>query len=166
MNKLHTYRSTITWSGNRGAGTLDYKSYSRDHDISIEGKPVIRASSDPVYRGDKARYSPEDLLVSSLSGCHMLWYLHLCAINGVVVIDYIDYASGQMEENIDGSGQFTNVTLRPRVTVTGRSMIDKAKALHHDANKMCFIARSVNFPVRHLPEIICDESAGIVRSET
>jgi organic hydroperoxide reductase OsmC/OhrA len=92
--------------------------------------------------------------VASISSCHMLWYLHLCAVNGVIVTDYTDQASGSMEENKDGSGQFTEITLQPRVVVEHESMIEKANALHHDANTMCFIARSVNFPVHHKPEAV------------
>lgn len=159
MAKTHLYRSTVSWTGNQSVGTLDYDAYSRDHNISMEGKPLIRGSSDPSFRGDKSRHSPEDLLVSSLSGCHMLWYLHLCAVNGVVVVDYTDEAVGEMSENNDGSGQFTKVTLHPRVTVTGPGMIEKARSLHGDAHRMCFIARSVNFPVFHIPEVISYEKA-------
>ena len=154
MIKTYHYTTTLTWKGNKGSGTRDYKSYSRDHEISIEGKPVIPGSSDPAFRGDTSRYSPEDLLVSALSGCHMLWYLHLCAVNGIVVVDYIDNAVGDMTGNHDGSGQFTKVTLRPRVTVREKRMVEKAKALHHEAHEMCFIARSINFEMHHLPEII------------
>ena len=159
MTKSHHYKSTVSWKGNQGKGTLDYGAYSRDHDISIEGKPVLPGSSDANFRGDKSRYTPEDLLVASLSGCHMLWYLHLCAINCVVVVDYIDHAVGEMLENQDGSGQFTKVALHPRVTVTEPGMVEKAKSLHHDAHRMCFIARSVNFPLSHEPEITCYEKA-------
>lgn len=159
MAKLHHYRTTVCWTGNTGNGTADYKAYSRDHTISTEGKPAIPASSDPSFRGDKSRYSPEDLLVSSLSGCHMLWYLHLCAVNNIIVVDYNDAAEGVMAENADGSGQFTSVTLHPRVTVTEAWMMQKAEALHKDAHHMCFIARSVNFPLHHIPEISCYEKA-------
>lgn len=153
MSKTHHYVLTVTWKGNRGVGTADYKAYSRSHEISGEGKPPIPGSSDPAYRGDKSRYSPEDLLVSSLSACHMLWYLHLCAINDVVVVEYIDDALGEMTDNDDGGGQFSKVTLRPRVTVSTEAMVTKAKALHEEANKLCYIARSVNFPLHHTPEI-------------
>ena len=154
MAHIHHYKAITTWVGNRGQGTVDYKSYDRNHNIHINGKPTLLCSSDPSFRGDKTRQNPEELLVASLSGCHMLWYLHLCSVNNVVVTDYLDEASGSMEENSDGSGQFTEVVLRPKVTVTDESMIEKANALHHEANKMCFIARSVNFPVRHQPEAV------------
>jgi organic hydroperoxide reductase OsmC/OhrA len=153
MAKLHHYHATTKWVGNRGEGTLDYKGYDRNHDISIEGKQTLLCSSDPSFRGDKSRLNPEDLLVSSLSGCHMLWYLHLCVVNGVVITAYEDEASGVMQEDTDGSGYFLEVTLRPNVVVADKSMFDKAIALHHDANKMCFIANSVKFPVRHEPTV-------------
>jgi organic hydroperoxide reductase OsmC/OhrA len=149
--KQHVYKSTVTWTGNKGTGTGDYRSYDRSHTISIDGKPDILSSSDAVFRGEKNKHNPEDLMVAALSGCHMLWYLHLCADNGVVVTHYSDHATGTMDENKDGSGQFSEVTLHPKVVVTEASMIDKANALHQKAHKMCFIARSVNFPVLHKP---------------
>lgn len=152
MAHLHTYKAHTVWVGNSGSGTSDYKSYSRNHDISVDGKKTLHCSSDPNFRGDPSRQNPEDLLVASLSGCHMLWYLHLCAVNGVIVEKYEDQAVGTMQENKDGSGEFTEVILRPHVVVRNSSMIEKANSLHHDAHKMCFIARSVNFPVRHEPK--------------
>jgi organic hydroperoxide reductase OsmC/OhrA len=147
----HHYLATTKWTGNKGEGTSGYKTYERAHAILIEGKANLLCSSDPSFRGDKTKHNPEELLLSSLSSCHMLWYLHLCSDSGVVVVDYIDEASGTMEENGDGSGQFIEVILKPKVTVREKSMIAKANDLHHKANQMCFIARSVNFPVKHIP---------------
>jgi organic hydroperoxide reductase OsmC/OhrA len=154
MIKDHQYKSTVQWTGNKGAGTDDYTSYERSHQISIENKPDILGSSDPAFRGDKTKHNPEDLLVSSLSACHMLWYLHLCAQARVVVIDYIDHATGIMRETETGGGLFTEVTLNPVVTVLDESMIDLANDLHAKANERCFIANSVNFPVYHKPKTI------------
>jgi organic hydroperoxide reductase OsmC/OhrA len=152
--KIYHYKASTMWVGNRGTGTSDYKAYDRNHDIAINGKSTLLCSSDPSFRGDKSRHNPEELLVCSLSSCHMLWYLHLCAVNKVIVLEYVDEASGSMEENEDGSGQFTEVTLRPKVIVSDKNMVEKANSLHHEANKLCFIARSVNFPVHHLPEAV------------
>ncbi|RAJ12115.1 OsmC family protein [Olleya aquimaris] len=148
--KTHNYQSTITWTGNLGNGTANYKSYNRNHTITILDKdnPIL-ASSDPAFLGDKTRYNPEELLLSSIASCHMLWFLHLCAVNNIIVTKYTDQAKGIMQENQDGSGQFTSVTLHPKVVVTHASMIQKANQLHHEANKMCFIARSCNFPILH-----------------
>lgn len=151
MNKQHAYSATITWSGNRGSGTSAYTAYSRDHVISIPGKPDILGSSDPVFRGDASRYNPEDSFVAALSACHMLWYLHLCAVNQVVVESYRDQASGTLEENEDGSGQFREVSLRPEVTIQNADKQALAVSLHAEAHRMCFLARSVNFPVSHQP---------------
>jgi len=147
----HNYKTTITWTGNDGKGTAGYREYQRSHTINVERKPEIPASSDPSFRGDKTRYNPEELLLASVSSCHMLWYLHLCSVNGVIVTEYIDGATGIMIEAADGSGYFKEITLHPQVTVSNESMIEKADALHHDANKMCFIANSVNFPIHHIP---------------
>ena len=149
--RLHHYKTKTTWTGNVGQGTSAYKAYERSHIISVAGKPDIQGSSDASFRGDKTKHTPEDLFVSTLSTCHMLWYLHLCAVNGVIVTEYYDEATGTMEETPDGSGRFTVVTLNPVVSVAEENMIDKANALHHDAHKMCFIANSVNFAVTHEP---------------
>lgn len=151
MPKEHRYQCTIQWTGNKGAGTSSYAAYSRDHSILIAGKPVIPASSDPAFRGDPSRYNPEELLLASLSSCHMLWFLHLCAESGVVVLAYTDEPVGILTENPDGSGQFTEVIIRPEVIVSDSSMIPKTHALHTRANSMCFIANSCKFPVRHQP---------------
>jgi organic hydroperoxide reductase OsmC/OhrA len=149
--KQHFYKSTVNWTGNKGTGTNDYRSYERSHTITIDGKPEILGSLDAAFRGEKNKHNPEDLMVAALSGCHMLWYLHLCSDNGVVVTHYADHATGTMSENADGSGQFSEVILHPEVVVKESSMIEKANALHQDAHRMCFIARSVNFPVNHKP---------------
>jgi organic hydroperoxide reductase OsmC/OhrA len=149
--RRHHYQAEITWTGNLGKGTSSYTAYDRSHSISIPEKSVIHASSDPKFRGDKTKYNPEELLVASLSACHLLMYLHLCADAGVVVMDYTDHATGAMEETPDGGGHFTEVTLHPVVIVSDASMIDKANELHHKANKLCFIANSCNFPVHHQP---------------
>lgn len=149
----HHYTATIQWTGNLGQGTQHYKVYDRSHIIHIENKVEILGSSDPAFRGDRSRHNPEDLFISSLSACHMLWYLHLCTVNEVVVIAYTDTVSGTMQEEKDGSGFFTAVTLHPVVTVTNPSMLEKAMDLHHQANRMCFIANSVKCPVYHKPLI-------------
>lgn len=153
MTRQHSYAVTITWTGNTGAGSSGYRNYERSHEISSEGKPAIAGSSDPAFRGDRTRWNPEELLVASLSACHQLWYLHLCADAGVVVEAYVDEAVGVMEESADGGGQFVEVILRPRVSLGPGSDHAKARALHHDAHSKCFIARSVNFPVTCEPAI-------------
>ncbi len=150
MARTHAYAITTTWTGNRGEGTSSYRAYGRDHDLDAAGRPTLAASSDPAFRGEADRWNPELLLVAALSDCHLLAYLHLCAVNGVVVTGYRDEATGTMEE-VSGGGRFTEVVLRPIVTVADESMIGRANALHHDAHASCFIASSVNFPVRTEP---------------
>ena len=160
-HREHRYAVRVDWTGNLGTGTSGYKAYSRDHRIGAGTKPAIPGSSDPVFRGDPARWNPEDMLVGALSACHQLWYLHLCATAGIVVTAYADEAEGVMEEGPDGGGQFSSVVLRPRVTLAPGSDAAKALALHHDAAEKCFIARSVNFPVRHEPAVdVAVEVAG------
>jgi len=146
-HKEHSYSVKVRWTGNLGRGTSDYRAYKRDHEISSLGKPPVLASSDPAFRGDASRYNPEDLLVASLSACHMLSYLHLCAVAGIVVTDYQDDAKGTMAETKDGGGHFTKVTLHPDVKVAAGADTDLAMQLHETAHHLCFIASSVNFPV-------------------
>ncbi|MBL8699665.1 MAG: OsmC family protein [Alphaproteobacteria bacterium] len=147
--RTHRYPVTVVWTGDRGVGTASYRAYDRDHEIRIAGKPAIAGSSDPAYRGDAARHNPEDLLVASLSSCHMLWYLHLCAEAGVVVRAYTDEAEGTMVEDAVRGGWFTRVTLRPRVAIAAGSDTARALSLHAEAHAKCFVANSVNFPVDH-----------------
>jgi organic hydroperoxide reductase OsmC/OhrA len=153
VRRTHRYDVTMTWTGNRGTGTSGYRDYGRDHEIGADGRPTIEGSSDPVFRGDKTRWNPELELVAALSQCHMLAYLHVCAAAGVVVTAYDDAPYGLMAETEDGGGHFTEVVLRPRVTVASADTAEKATALHKDASEKCFIASSVNFPVRHEPSV-------------
>lgn len=153
MHPNHNYKLTLKWTGNKGTGTSSYRAYDRNHDILIDNKTIIKGSSDPTFHGDKTAHNPEDLLLASLSACHMMSYLHVCVKNGIVVTNYIDNATGIMKVNNDGSGHFTEVTLNPIVTISDEKLLAKANELHKEANKLCFIANSVNFPVKHNAEI-------------
>ncbi len=150
----HTYTVTTTWTGNLGTGTSAYRAYARTHEITVQGKPGIPASSDPAFRGDRARYNPEEMLVASLSSCHMLWYLHLCSTEGIVVQAYQDIAEGVMVEEPGGGGRFTEVVLQPEITVAQGADLARARALHAEAHRKCFIANSVSFPVRLEPVFV------------
>jgi organic hydroperoxide reductase OsmC/OhrA len=165
----HHYALTVTWTGNLGEGTASYRGYSRDHDVEIPGLPVLRGSADPSFRGDRTRYNPEQLLLAALAQCHMLSFLHVAVKHGVVVSAYEDHAEGLMRTNRDGSGQFESVTLKPRVTVAapasgapagGGPREDLLEELHAEANRLCFIARSVKFPVLHEPSVVVGNSGG------
>ncbi|MFZ4807286.1 MAG: OsmC family protein [Hyphomicrobiaceae bacterium] len=147
----HRYGLSVHWTGNRGPGTTTYTAYGRDHVIRAPGKPDLIGSSDPAFRGDATRYNPEDLLVASLSACHMLWFLHLAADAGVIVTDYRDEPEGTMVEDRARGGYFTRVVLRPAVTVAPGIETGRLQAIHADAHKHCFIANSVNFPVDIAP---------------
>jgi len=149
VRRTHTYDLTMSWTGNRGSGTSGYRDYGRDHVTVADGRPELEGSSDPAFRGDKTRWNPELELVAALSACHMLSYLHVCTVAGVVVTSYADEPVGLMTETGDGGGHFTEVVLRPRVTVAEPGMAEAAGKLHEEASEKCFIASSVNFPVRH-----------------
>lgn len=153
MNLEHHYCVELAWTGNRGTGTSDYRAYGREHVLSAEGKHDIEGSSDRTFHGDADRWNPEEMLLSALSQCHLLSYLHVAAARGVVVTAYSDSPVGTMTQTPDGGGHFTEVTLRPVVTVRTAEMVDAALDAHHEASLKCFIAASVNFPVLHEPVI-------------
>ncbi|GAA1864443.1 OsmC family protein [Paeniglutamicibacter psychrophenolicus] len=148
---LHEYRVDISWTGNRGEGTSAYRSYGRDHVIRAAGLPDLPGTADPTFHGDKDRWNPEQLLLAALSQCHMLSYLHVAVQHGLVVTGYTDAASGVLRLNRDGSGEFLEANLAPRVALRDESQRALADSLHAAANAVCFIARSVNFPVHHAP---------------
>ena len=154
VGAAHQYAVTVSWTGDRGTGTSAYRDYGRDHLVSADGKPSIPGSADASFRGDRDRWNPEELLVAALSQCHLLTYLHLAVKAGVVVVDYRDDATGEMAQDDAGDGgEFREVVLRPMVTVADAAMVERARALHRDVPALCFIARSVNFPVRHSPTV-------------
>ncbi len=148
--KEHGYTVNLKWTGNLGAGTKKYSGYSRDHEIQANGKPLILGSSDPSFRGDPTKYNPEDLFVSTLSSCHMLWFLHLCTVNKITVVAYEDNPRGIMIEDEKGSGRFKSVTLFPSVVIKEKEKVALVNQLHHQAHEYCFIANSVNF------EVLCE----------
>lgn len=153
--RKHHYRITTQWTGNLGTGTSAYAAYSRNHEVSGPGKSAaIAGSSDPAFRGDPDRYNPEELLVSALSACHMLWVLHLCADAGIAITEYSDDAVGEMVEHADGSGEFARVVLRPRMKIADAGRIAEATAIHDQAHQVCCLAQSMNFPVEH--EVVVD----------
>ena len=150
----HHYTSAIVWTGNRGQGTASYRGYDRTWDIAVPGEPVVHCSNDPLLGGDPGRMNPEDLLLSALSACHMLWYLHYAADAGIVVTAYEDSPLGVGEVGPGGAGRFISATLRPRITVSAGTDIAAATAIHHRIPGVCFIARSVNFPVHQQPAFV------------
>jgi len=150
----HHYEVEVTWTGNTGEGTGSYKGFERAHDVTAGGKAPIAGSADPAFRGVADRWNPEEMLVAAVSQCHMLWYLHLCVGAGIVVTAYTDRPRGTMVENADASGAFSEVVLRPRMTITDPGRAEEAVKLHERAHEMCFIANSVAFPIRHEPEVV------------
>jgi organic hydroperoxide reductase OsmC/OhrA len=157
-NNQHQYELTITWTGNTGNGTETYTAYERSHTVNVVNKAEILASSDAAFRGDKTRHNPEEMLLASLSSCHMLWYLHLCATEGVIVTAYTDHATAVLQLTDNGGGYIAAATINPVVTVLRADMITKANALHSKANELCFIANSVNFKVEHCASCVANEA--------
>lgn len=151
MKKEHNYKLTTVWTGNTGSGTKNVRSYDRSHTVAIQGKPELFLTTDNPAVGDKSKLNPEDLLVTAISSCHMLSYLYVCAMEGIVITSYTDHATGIMIEQANGSGSFKEVTLNPIFCVADENMIEKAIELHHKAHEICYIANSVNFDVKCNP---------------
>ena len=152
----HEYTARVVWTGNRGEGTAHYRAYDRTWDIAVPGKPVVHCSNDPLLGGDQGKMNPEDLLLSALSACHMLWYLHYASDAGLRVLGYEDSPLGQGEMGPGGAGRFVKATLRPRVILPAGSDLVAAEAIHHRIHAVCFIARSVSFPVDYEPEFVLE----------
>ena len=156
----HSFAVSVEWTGNRGSGTSDYRAFGRDNLLTAEGKPAIEGSAARVFHGDASRWNPEETLIAALVECHLLSYLYVATKNGIVVESYTDAATGVLRTDGDGSGRFESVTLRPVVTISSGDP-EVARAIHADANALCFIAASVNFPVHHQPELrLADDPLG------
>jgi organic hydroperoxide reductase OsmC/OhrA len=153
MDADHRFVASLTWTGNRGSGTAGYRAYGREHVVSVAGKPDLLGSAARVFHGDLDRWNPEELLIAALTGCHLLSYLYVAVANGIVVESYDDAAEGVLVTTPDGGGRFREVVLRPVVTISAGDP-EVARSIHAEANRLCFIASSVNFPVRHEPTIV------------
>jgi organic hydroperoxide reductase OsmC/OhrA len=151
MAHEHNYKITTEWTGNKGEGTKNVRTYDRSHTVTIPGKPALHLTTDNPHVGDKSKLNPEDLLVSAISSCHMLSYLYLCSMEGIVVMSYTDHATGIMIENASGGGSFKEVVLNPIFHLTDERMVERAIELHHKAHEICYIANSVNFEVKCNP---------------
>ncbi len=158
MGKEHSYLLDIEWTGNKGQGTLDYRSYERSLVVKAEGKPDLLGSSDPLFLGDRSKWNPEELLIASLSSCHMLWYLHLCSTKKIIVVSYHDLPTAKLIIEAQGEGHFAEATLKPEIVITDASRIEEAIHLHEDAHKKCFIAKALNFPVHLAPQVRAESS--------
>lgn len=156
MSKEGRFPARIVWTGNRGTGTSAYKAYDRTWDMALPGRAAVHCSNDPQLGGDPTKYNPEELLITALASCHMLWYLHLCAEAGVTVLAYEDNPVGIGECEPSGRGRFVEAILKPVVTISADSDVDIAKSAHAKVHEFCFIGRSVNFPVRNEPVIVVE----------
>lgn len=144
----HTYAAQLIWEGNTGEGTASYAGYSRQYRVVVTGKPDLTGSADPAFRGDASKHNPEDLFLTSISACHMLFYLSLCARKGIRVLSYEDEVQGRMAVHTGGGGKFDEVTLNPTVSIQGEANLALAAQLHDTAHELCFIANSCSTPIR------------------
>jgi organic hydroperoxide reductase OsmC/OhrA len=149
MTLIHLFKAELKWASNQNQEDSTKRFYSKNHQIKIEGKPVLNISAAKAFKGDPELYNPEDLLLSSLVSCHMMSYLYVCAQNGIEVLEYSDNAEATLEVSEDGSGRFVEVKLYPKVKISNSDKTGLALGLHKKANQLCFIANSCNFPVLH-----------------
>ena len=149
MDYKHTFKASLTWRKTDKEINSSKKVYEKSHTISIAGKPQLSISAAKAFKGDPALYNPEDLLLSSLMSCHMMSYLYVCATHNIELVSYADNAVATLETNADGSGKIIEVQLNPQVTLKDKNQQELALSLHQEANKLCFIANSCNFPVKH-----------------
>jgi organic hydroperoxide reductase OsmC/OhrA len=156
--KEYQFQTKVEWTGNTGSGTFDARSYDRSHTISVPNKKqIIEASSSSFFRGDESKLNPQELFLSAISSCHLMWYLQYCAENEVIVLEYQDHAEATIEEFENGGGKFKSVLLKPQVIVSEESMIPLAIELHKTLGEKCFIANSCNFPIYCEPQISVDK---------
>lgn len=151
MAKEFGYSVGVTWTGNDGTGTTE-RTYGRDNEITAAGKPTLPGSAPPEFAGDASAWPPEELLVAAVAQCHLLTYLFVCQRNGVVVESYEDSASGTLLVEGAAGGHFTEIVLRPKVTISAGDP-ELAASLHDQAHSGCYVGSSVNFPVRFEPTI-------------
>jgi organic hydroperoxide reductase OsmC/OhrA len=150
---IHEYAARLIWDGNAGSGTSTYAGYGRQYRVLMDGKPAIEGTADPMFKGDASKYSPEDLFLAAISGCHMLSYLALCAREGVNVLAYEDDVRGTLKFDGRGGGKFEEVVLHPSVTIAEGDDAERAESLHDRAHELCFIAASCSVPIRHEPVV-------------
>jgi hypothetical protein len=151
---------TIMLSPSDGRGTLGQGQRIIE---AMDASMKYRPTENPSFWALRSESSAETRLVSA---CHRLWYLHICAVSGITVVDYVDHAEGFMEESEDGSGHFQKVILKPQVTVTVGADVSKARELHKAAREKCGIANSVNFRVEHEPEIMISQGSASVKDHS
>ncbi len=152
--KIHEYKLSLTWTGNEGKGTADLSSYKRSYQSAVEGKPILEGSADPSYMGDPTKWNPEEMLLSSVASCQMLWYLGLCAMKKIAVTKYKDSPEGVVTTEAGGGGTFTEIILRPQIEISDAAQLEVAKSLHEEAHKKCFVANSLNCPIKIEPTVI------------
>ena len=145
----HLFKVALNWMKKDNISSSLSRIYTKSHHISIEGKPDLEVSAAKAFKGDPNLYNPEDLLLSSLTSCHMMSYLYCCAQHKIEVISYQDHSEATLQVNPDGSGKIVKVDLFPDIIISDSSQIELAISLHKKANELCFIANSCNFPVYH-----------------
>jgi organic hydroperoxide reductase OsmC/OhrA len=148
---MSEHRIELRWQ--RTTPDFDIKTYSRDHTVTFKNGAALAMSSTPTYRGNPENVDPEEMLVASLSSCHMLTFLAIAAGKKFAVDTYDDDAVGVLAKNADSRLAITQVTLRPRIVFSGQGPDEATlEQMHHAAHEQCFIASSVKCEVNVEPQ--------------
>ena len=152
---MSTHSSVLDW--HRATHPRDDSTYSRNHSVTLNGAQTVQVSASVGYKGDAACADPEQMLVSAVSSCHMLFFLAIAEHQGFTVERYQDNATGHLEKNSDKVFAITRVELSPDIIFSGDELPDAATIgrIHAAAHKSCFIGHSVTAEV-----IVRDRSAG------
>lgn len=145
---MSEHHASVHWK--RTSEDFSYDTYNRAHEIRFkDGLIVLPASSAPAFKGDASLVDPEEAFVASLSSCHMLTFLAVCARKRLALDSYDDDAVGHLEKGSNGKLWIGHVILRPRVRFAKGVDVDKATLaeIHHRSHEDCFIANSVKTDV-------------------
>lgn len=151
MANQHSYTLDLKWNGNKND---DPRTYDRSFILSANGKTEIMGSADSFSRGDAKRWNPEEMLLASLSSCHMLWYLYLCSTSKIIVTSYQDHPTGILNIDPNGISRFIEATLNPQIVIADSTRHEEALSLQQQAHDKCYIVNSVNFEVKVKPQVI------------
>jgi organic hydroperoxide reductase OsmC/OhrA len=138
------HHAAVHWM--RTSADFTYDTYNRAHEMRFKGGAVVlEASAAIAFKGDGIRVDPEEAFVASLSSCHLLTFLAICARKRLTVDSYDDDAVGTLEKTANGKLWIGHVILRPRVRFAAGVSVDRSAMddIHHRSHEECFIANSV-----------------------
>ena len=122
------------------------RGFLRDVVIQAEGPGELHGSAAKPFHGDPERWNPEQLMLAALVECHILSYLYVAG-EAEIPVEKVSVRGELTLDSGANGGQITGATLYPEVWVADAMLLPRARQLHEEAHRQCFIARSVNFPI-------------------